>query len=75
LSRATVQSQIALFKGKTVAQRKAIPGLEPKRADVILAGALLVDRIMDLFRIEQLLVSDQGKRYGLFYERLARKHG
>lgn len=72
LGRAEVQRQIALFKGKTIAERKKIPGLEPKRADVILAGALLIDRIMALFRVEQVLVSDQGIRYGLLYERLAR---
>lgn len=75
LSRATVQRQIAFFKSKTVAERKKIPGLEPKRADVILAGALLIDRIMDLFRLERILVSDQGIRYGLLYERLGREHG
>ncbi|MGH7830193.1 MAG: Ppx/GppA family phosphatase [Candidatus Binatia bacterium] len=75
LGREAIQRQIALFKNKTVAERKKIPGLDPKRADVILAGALLIERVMDLFRLEQLVVSDQGIRYGLLYERLGRKHG
>lgn len=70
LTRTAVQRQIALFKRKTLAERREIPGLEPKRADVILAGALLIDRIMALFRMEQLVVSDQGIRYGLLYESL-----
>ncbi len=74
LSRAEVQRQIRLFKSKTVAERKRIPGLEPKRADVILAGALLIHRIMALFRGEEVLVSDQGVRYGLLYEKLGRLH-
>ena len=70
LNRAEVQRQISLFKAKTVAERMEIPGLEPKRADVILAGALLIDRVMAFFATEQVIVSDQGIRYGLVHERL-----
>ncbi|MFQ5903249.1 MAG: Ppx/GppA family phosphatase, partial [Candidatus Binatia bacterium] len=75
LSRAEVQRQLHLFKGKTIAERREIPGLEPKRADVILAGALLIDRIMALFHVEQVIVSDQGIRYGLLHEWLRTCHG
>ena len=71
LSRAEVVRQVQLFKGKTIAERKEIPGLEPKRADVILAGALLIERVMALFRVDQVTVSDQGIRYGLLHERIA----
>lgn len=75
LGRAEVERQLMLFKSKTIAERKRIAGLEPKRADVILAGALLIDRIMALFRVEQVTVSDQGIRYGLLHERLSLAHG
>ena len=71
LSRAEVARQVRLFKGKTLAERKEIPGLEAKRADVILAGALLIERVMALFRVDQVTVSDQGIRYGLLHERLS----
>jgi exopolyphosphatase/guanosine-5'-triphosphate,3'-diphosphate pyrophosphatase len=63
-----VRRQVALFQGKTIAARKAIPGLEPKRADVILAGACLIERIMTLFHSERVIVSDHGVRYGLLHE-------
>lgn len=69
LSRAEVHRQIELYQRITVAERKRIAGLEPKRADVILAGACLNDRIMNLFHADSLIVSDQGVRYGLLYER------
>lgn len=75
LSRAEVRRQIRLFQEKTLAERKKIRGLEPKRADVILAGALLIDRIMDLFGVGEVIVSDQGVRYGLLYEKLVGRHG
>ena len=63
-----VQRQIALFKSKTIAERKAIPGLEPDRADVILAGACMIEKIMKLFHSENVIVSDHGVRYGLLHE-------
>jgi len=71
LSRAEVERQVELYRGKTVAERKQIAGLEPKRADVILAGALAIERIMKLFGIDEAIVSDQGIRYGLLYEKIA----
>jgi exopolyphosphatase / guanosine-5'-triphosphate,3'-diphosphate pyrophosphatase len=67
-----IQRQVRLFQGKTLAERKNIPGLEPKRADVILAGACIIDRMMTMYGARRLLVSDQGVRYGLLYEHLGR---
>jgi exopolyphosphatase/guanosine-5'-triphosphate,3'-diphosphate pyrophosphatase len=75
LSRAEVRRQIRLFQEKTLAERKKIRGLEPRRADVILGGALLIDRIMDLFGVGEVIVSDQGVRYGFLYEKLVGRHG
>ena len=69
LSLAEVRRQIRLFQGKTIAERKRIAGLEAKRADVILAGACLIERIMNLLRADNVIVSDQGVRYGLLHER------
>ncbi|MBI2534632.1 MAG: hypothetical protein HYW03_20815 [Deltaproteobacteria bacterium] len=67
-----MRRQVRLFHDKTVTEHKEIPGLEPKRADVILAGACLIERIMTLFHAREVIVSDQGVRYGLLYERLDR---
>jgi exopolyphosphatase/guanosine-5'-triphosphate,3'-diphosphate pyrophosphatase len=65
-----VRRLIELFKSRTAAQRREIPGLEPGRADVIVAGSVLVERIMEFFSLERILISDQGVRYGILYERL-----
>jgi exopolyphosphatase/guanosine-5'-triphosphate,3'-diphosphate pyrophosphatase len=69
LSLAEVRRQIRLFQAKSIAERKQIAGLEAKRADVILAGACLNERIMNFFRADSVVVSDQGVRYGLLHER------
>jgi exopolyphosphatase/guanosine-5'-triphosphate,3'-diphosphate pyrophosphatase len=70
LTRMEVKRQIHLYQQKTVEERKRIAGLEPKRADVILAGSVLVERIMAFFDADRAVVSDQGIRYGLLYEKL-----
>lgn len=69
LSRAEVRRQMRLFQAKSIAERKQIAGLEAKRADVILAGACLSERIMNFFNANSIIVSDQGVRYGLLHER------
>jgi len=68
LTLAEVKRQVAMLQAKSVAQRKQIVGLEPKRADVIYAGAFLIEKIMESFGVRQVIVSDQGVRYGLLHE-------
>ncbi|TMA61399.1 MAG: Ppx/GppA family phosphatase [Deltaproteobacteria bacterium] len=63
-----VRRQVHTLQGKTVEQRKRIVGLEAKRADVIFAGACLIERIMILYHADEVIVSDQGVRYGLLHE-------
>ncbi len=70
-SRLTIQqvrAQVRALQGKTVAERKRMIGLEAKRAEVIFAGARLIESIMDFYRSESAIVSDQGVRYGLLHE-------
>jgi exopolyphosphatase/guanosine-5'-triphosphate,3'-diphosphate pyrophosphatase len=53
----------------TVRERAALPGMEPKRADVILAGAIVLAEAMRAAGFDRLTVSDRGVRWGLVYER------
>jgi exopolyphosphatase/guanosine-5'-triphosphate,3'-diphosphate pyrophosphatase len=48
-----------------VASRKKLAGLDPRRADVIVAGAIIVDCVRAHARTQELIVSDRGVRYGL----------
>ncbi len=72
LTLAEVRRQVGLFRERTIDERKRIPGLEPKRADVILAGGCLIERIMTFCHAREVIVSDQGVRYGLLYEQVDR---
>ncbi|HEY8943834.1 MAG TPA: hypothetical protein VIM73_06225 [Polyangiaceae bacterium] len=46
-------------------QRRALSGLEPKRADVIPVGAEIVRRVLAWSGAAELVVSDRGVRWGL----------
>lgn len=52
-------------------QRRALPGLEPRRADVIVAGGLVVASAMEAVGAAEVTVSDRGLRWGVVAERLA----
>lgn len=64
LARGELSAQIARFAAVDLARRREIIGLEPARADVILAGALIVDEILRCFGAEKLTVCDRGVRWG-----------
>ena len=63
-----VRRQLDRLKRRTIAERRRMIGLEPQRADVIFAGASLMERIMTRYHAERVIVSDQGVRYGLLHE-------
>jgi exopolyphosphatase/guanosine-5'-triphosphate,3'-diphosphate pyrophosphatase len=69
LGRAEVERQIELYRSLDVDGRRRIPGLQPKRADVILAGACVVRTVMLKLRRDALTVSDRGLRHGLLVDR------
>ena len=53
------------LKWRSVAERKAMVGMEPKRADVILAGALIFWRAMEVLGFKKATISTRGLRYGV----------
>ena len=69
LDRAEVDRQIELYRTRDADGRRTIVGLQPKRAEVILAGACIVRTVMDKLGKDSLTVSDRGLRHGLFVER------
>jgi exopolyphosphatase / guanosine-5'-triphosphate,3'-diphosphate pyrophosphatase len=70
LSRGELARQIDRLRAADQAARERMPGLDPRRADVILAGALILDCIAELAGAAHVRVSDRGIRWGLIYELL-----
>lgn len=52
-----------------------LPDLDPKRADIILAGALVLEGVVQRFGIKELVVSEYALREGVFLDTLARRRG
>ncbi|MCY4727342.1 Ppx/GppA family phosphatase [Nocardioides sp. STR2] len=64
-----VERQIELFRTRSTEERRGIPGLQPARAEVILAGACVVRTILALTDQDVLTVSDRALRHGVVAER------
>ena len=72
--RSEVVHLLAMLERKTLKERKALPGLSPDRADIILAGVAAVDEVMRYFGVNILRVNERGVRQGLILKSLE-KHG
>jgi exopolyphosphatase/guanosine-5'-triphosphate,3'-diphosphate pyrophosphatase len=53
-----------------VAERSSVPGIKLARADLILAGALVVQGVLQAGGFDGLEVTEAGLREGVFFERL-----
>lgn len=60
----TIQNLRAEFQNLTVNQIIAKYHIHPMRADVILAGTLILEAFCQFFRINGVITSDKGLRYG-----------
>jgi exopolyphosphatase/guanosine-5'-triphosphate,3'-diphosphate pyrophosphatase len=52
------------------AERSSIPGIKPARADLILAGAVVVQGVLEAGGFDGLQTTEAGLREGVFFERL-----
>lgn len=73
LTRERVIGLTARLSGLTVAERAALPCLEPGRADLIVPGSAICLEALDRLGFDALVVSDQGLREGILYEILAER--
>lgn len=75
LSRQALGQTRARLASEPLAVRKRIPGLQPERADVIVAGAVLLERALDHLGAAGTRVSDRGLRWGLLAARFGGARG
>jgi exopolyphosphatase/guanosine-5'-triphosphate,3'-diphosphate pyrophosphatase len=59
---------------RTAAERADIVGLDEKRRDIIPAGAILLEEILDLLELERMSVSEGALREGILLDRAAARN-
>ena len=75
LSREALEQTRARLASEPLAARRQMPGLQPERADVIVAGAVLLERALDHLGAAGARVSDRGLRWGLLAARFGGARG
>jgi exopolyphosphatase/guanosine-5'-triphosphate,3'-diphosphate pyrophosphatase len=70
VTRAALGELIERFASVPASERSDVPGIKYSRADLILAGALVVDSVMEAGGFGVLEATDAGLREGVFFETL-----
>ena len=59
---------------RTLEERKSVPGINPNRADVIIAGAAILQTIMEEQGFESVTISNRNLQNGILVDYLMRTH-
>jgi exopolyphosphatase / guanosine-5'-triphosphate,3'-diphosphate pyrophosphatase len=65
----------SLAKKRTSDDRRSTPGLDPARADIIVAGVLVLEGVADIFGIKNFVFSEAALREGVLLDTIARLQG
>jgi exopolyphosphatase / guanosine-5'-triphosphate,3'-diphosphate pyrophosphatase len=71
MSREVLADTVDSLSSMTLAETAAIPALDPRRASVILGGALVAEGVMDVLGIEEVMISEHDSLDGVARELLA----
>jgi exopolyphosphatase / guanosine-5'-triphosphate,3'-diphosphate pyrophosphatase len=71
ISRESVERQLGRLASLPLSERRELPGLEPERAPVIVAGALIVREVLDRYGLDELEASERDILHGAALEAAA----
>jgi exopolyphosphatase/guanosine-5'-triphosphate,3'-diphosphate pyrophosphatase len=72
LSRGDLRRVAEMLCGMDLDKRREVPAMTAGRADIIVAGAAILEEIMDALRLREIRVSDRGLRDGLLIDYLTK---
>jgi exopolyphosphatase / guanosine-5'-triphosphate,3'-diphosphate pyrophosphatase len=76
ISRADIDAVVRrLVKAPNVKERGRTPGLDAGRADIVLAGALILEQVVHELGVGELTFSDYALREGVLLDTWRREHG
>lgn len=65
ISEAELNQLVSLLCAQDLATRKTIPGLSPDRADIIISGAIVLQRVLNYLNLKEFGVNTRGIRHGI----------
>lgn len=65
----------ALIAAGSVEERRSMAGMDPSRADIILAGAIILEQAVHELGIDEIVISDNALREGVLLDALSRRRG
>ncbi|MGB9791233.1 MAG: Ppx/GppA family phosphatase [Thermacetogeniaceae bacterium] len=68
LQREAVERILFRLAAKTIEERKGVPGLQPERADIIVAGTTILWAILGYLEAPEITVSEADILYGIILE-------
>ena len=71
LTRKNLKKTAQILCALTLEERKKIPGINPERADILAAGAAIMEAVMDEFGLEEIQVSHKELRDGMLVDYLS----
>jgi len=74
IEEAALEELVQRLAALPAAERASVPGIKPARADLILAGAVVVQGVLRAGGFESLETTEAGLREGVFFERLLAAH-
>jgi exopolyphosphatase/guanosine-5'-triphosphate,3'-diphosphate pyrophosphatase len=63
-----------ILEAKSVKQKLKIPGLDPARADIITAGAILLEVIFKELKIKEMMISEYALREGIILDTIEKQY-
>ena len=75
LSRKNLKRLAPILCSLSLEERKKLPAINPHRADIIIAGAAIIEAIMEEFGLEEIKISHRELRDGLLVEYLSNFEG
>jgi exopolyphosphatase / guanosine-5'-triphosphate,3'-diphosphate pyrophosphatase len=70
-----LKKTVRVICSSSLPDRRKIPGINPERADIIIAGSAIIESIMEEMGIKQIEVTQRGLQDGLLADYLAKMEG
>jgi exopolyphosphatase/guanosine-5'-triphosphate,3'-diphosphate pyrophosphatase len=74
VNRAEIRHLVADLAQMTIERRRKVTGLNPNRADIIIAGLAVIERVMRHLRVNVVQVHTRGVRDGLLLTMIGSRH-